>query len=44
MPLMDKEDKELWKSLNWWQKVLFVIIVIVGTLIMLWLFDGVEEY
>ncbi|MFL2484795.1 MAG: hypothetical protein ACJ0KA_10690 [Verrucomicrobiales bacterium] len=44
MPLMDEEDEELWKSLNWWQKILFVIIVIVVTLIMLWLFDGVEEY
>ena len=44
MPLMDEEDKELRKSLNWWQKILFVIIVIVVTLIMLWLFDGVEEY
>jgi len=44
MPLMDEEDKELWKSLNWRQKILFVIIVIVVTLIMLWLFDGVEEY
>ena len=44
MPLMDEEDKELWKSLNSWQKILFVIIVIVFTLIMLWLFDGAEEY
>ena len=37
---MDEEDKELWKSLNWWQKILFVIIVIVVPLIMFWLFDG----
>ena len=44
MPLMDEEDKELWKSLNWWQKILFVIAVIVLGLIILLLSDGVEEY